>query len=164
MPFWDHSRLFLLFLGVFLKASVSPSLCRPNIPSFPPQFFSTEMDSLDLQFWLFTYVYHFKLREMRFYCINLKHTFKGARYRIPHLQWAVSTSRVWYAQRFPLHGGFLRATYRKSGWGSNSQLDRLNGRTFLEVLWGQAFFTMWGSTKIWELSLSNHMLKGQGEK
>lgn len=94
MPLWDHFRLFLLFLGVFLKASVSPSVCRPNIPSFPPQFLSTEMDSLDLQCWLFTHMYHFELREMRVYCINLKQTFKGSRYRIPHLQWAVSTSRV----------------------------------------------------------------------
>lgn len=94
MPFWCHSRLLLLFLRVFLKASIFPSICRPNIPSFLSQFLSTEMDSLDLQFWLLTYVYHFELRWMRFYCINLKHIFKGSRYRIPHLQWAISTSRV----------------------------------------------------------------------
>lgn len=62
MSFWGHSRLSLLFLGVFLKGSVFSSLCRPNIPSFPPQVLFTEKDSLDLQFWLLTYVYHFEVR------------------------------------------------------------------------------------------------------
>lgn len=163
MPFWDHSRLFLLFLGVFLKASVSPSLCRPNIPSFPPQFLSTEMDSLDLQFWLFTYVYHFKLREMRFYCINLKHTFKGARYRIPHLQWAVSTSRVcsevpfaWWIFSGPQTGNQDEAVTHSLIYSTAPHSLRSYGarHSSLEE----------ESTKIWELSLSNHMLKSQGEK
>lgn len=68
------------------------------------------------------------------YCINLKQTFKGPRYRIPHLQWAVSTSRVcsevpfaWWIFSGPLTGNQDEAVTQNSIYSPVPQSLRFRG-------------------------------------
>lgn len=115
------------------------------------------MDSLgssDLQFWQLIYMYRWAQKNE-----VLKLAFKGSAYRIPHLQWAVSTSRVCSEVLLPW--------WILSGPHTGNQDEACNTQQ-PHIPWGfygdQAFFFVWKAIQIGEFSTQQPHAKMPGRE